>query len=188
MVASPVFAATGINGATLPTRFVGATSSGAPTYGAFEVGDFVVDRKNGAVIICTAAGIPGTWVNAASLYLPLTGGTVSGAVTLSALLTLNAGTITAGSAPVLTSLGATSGAAIQLSDLTRDYMVYLQVTTSGTATSLTMGHTSGASDVTIVTSGAVSAGTLWSFRLPAGWWFEWTGTTTAVGNQNAVGC
>ena len=187
MVASPVFTATGITGATLPSRHVGATSSGSPTSGAFEIGDFVIDRT-GVMYICTAAGIPGTWKSAASLALPLTGGTVSGAVTLSALLTLNAGTITAGSAPVLTSLGATSGAAIQLTDTTRDYMVYLQVTTSGTATSLTMGHTSGASDVTIVTSGAVSAGTLWSFRLPAGWYFEWTGTTTAVGNQNAVGC
>ena len=186
MVAS-VFAPAGKEGAGYPTRYVGATASGSPTYGAFEVGDFVIDRT-GVMYICTAAGIPGTWKSAASLYLPLTGGTVSGAVTLSALLTLNAGTITAGSAPVLTSLGATSGVATQLTDTTRDYTVYLQVTTGGTATSLTMGHTSGASDVTIVTSGAVTAGTLWSFRLPAGWWFEWTGTTTAVGNQNAVGC
>jgi hypothetical protein len=98
------------------------------------------------------------------------------------------GSSTAVSAPVLTSLGATSGTALQLTDLTRDYMVYLQVTTSGTATSLTMGHTSAASDVTLVTSGATAAGDLWSFRLPAGWYFKWTGTTTAVGNQVAVGC
>ena len=186
MVAT-VFAPAGKEGAGLPTRYVGATSSGSPTYGAFEIGDLVVDRT-GVMYICTAAGIPGTWKSAASLALPLTGGTVSGAVTFSALATLTGGTTTAGSAPVLTSLGATSGAAIQLTDTTRDYIGYLQVTTSGTATSLTMGHTSGASDVTIVTSGAVSAGTLWSFRLPAGWYFEWTGTTTAVGNQNAVGC
>lgn len=98
------------------------------------------------------------------------------------------GTTSAVSAPVLTALGAVSGTAIQLTDLTRDYMVYLQVTTSGTATSLTIGHTSSANDVTLVTSGATAAGDLWSFRLPAGWYFKWTGTTTAVGNQVAVGC
>jgi len=182
VVASPtVFATNGKEGAGLPARFVGATASGAPTFGAFEIGDLVIDRT-GVAWICTTAGVPGAWTSAAALALPLTGGTLSG------LLTLNAGTDTAGSAPVLTTLGATSGVALQLTDTTRDYTVYLQVTTGGTATSLTMGHTNAASDVTIVTSGSVSAGVLWSFRLPAGWYFKWTGTTTAVGNQNAVGC
>ena len=112
----------------------------------------------------------------------------SGAFTASGLVTRNGGTTTAGSAPVITGIGAASGAATQLSDLTRDYMVYLEVTTAGTATSLTMGPTSAANAVTIVSSAVASAGVLWAFRLPAGWWFKWTGTTTAVGNQNAVGC
>ena len=101
---------------------------------------------------------------------------------------LNGGSKTSGSAPVLTSLGAVSGTAIQLTDTTRDYMVYLEVTTSGTATSISLGHTSGAGDVTILSSVAVTAGDLYSFRLPAGWYFKWSGTTTAIGNQNAVGC
>jgi len=98
------------------------------------------------------------------------------------------GTSTAASAPVLTSLGAASGTALQLADLTRDYMVYLEATTSGTATSITMGPTSSANAVTIMASAAATAGVVYSFRLPAGWYFKWTGTTTAFATQNAVGC
>ena len=98
------------------------------------------------------------------------------------------GTSTAVSAPVLTALGAVSGTAIQLSDTSRDYMVYLEVTTAGTATSLTIGPTSSANAVSLMTSQAATAGQIISFRLPAGWYFKWAGTTTAIGNQNAVGC
>lgn len=98
------------------------------------------------------------------------------------------GTSTAVSAPVLTALGAVSGTGIQLADLTRDYMVYLTVTTSGTATSVTIGHTSAASDATVMGSAAATAGQVISFRLPAGWYFKWGGTTTAIADQVAVGC
>ena len=52
---------TGITGATSGARFVGATTSGAPTTGTFAVGDYIVDRS-GAMYVCTAAGSPGTWV------------------------------------------------------------------------------------------------------------------------------
>lgn len=48
-------------GATAPTRYVGGTTSGAPTTGTFQRGDFVVDHT-GALWICTAPGGPGTWV------------------------------------------------------------------------------------------------------------------------------
>lgn len=99
-----------------------------------------------------------------------------------------AGTSSAASAPILTALGATSGTAIQLTDTSRDYQVYLEVTTAGTATSVTMGHTSSANDVSIMTSQAATAGQVITFRLPAGWYFKWAGTTTAIGNQVAVGC
>jgi hypothetical protein len=108
--------------------------------------------------------------------------------TVNGVQTLNGGTTTASSAPVLTSLGATNGGGgVQLADTTRDYMVYLGVTTAGTATTVEMGHSSAASDVVIVSNAAVSAGLI-SFRLPAGWYFKWAGTTTAIANQNAVGC
>lgn len=104
------------------------------------------------------------------------------------VITADGGMNTAGSAPVLTALGAVSGTAIQLTDTTRDYMVYLEVTTAGTATSISLGHTSAASDITILTSVSVAVGDQFSFRLPAGWYFKWTGTTTAIGNQVALGC
>jgi hypothetical protein len=67
-------------------------------------------------------------------------------------------------------------------------MVYLEVTTGGTVTTVSIGHTSSANDVSIMTSTSVSAGQIISFRLPAGWFVKWNGTTTAIGNQNAVGC
>jgi hypothetical protein len=57
----------GLTGATAATRYVGATSSGAPSSGTFSVGDFVISQ-GGTVWICTTAGSPGTWT-------PLVGGT-----------------------------------------------------------------------------------------------------------------
>ena len=51
---------TGMAGATAGTRFVGGTTSGAPTTGTFAVGDYVVDQT-GAMWVCTTAGTPGTW-------------------------------------------------------------------------------------------------------------------------------
>jgi len=104
------------------------------------------------------------------------------------VVSFNAGTNSSGSAPVLTALGAVSGTAIQLADTSRDYTVYLECTTSGTATSITIGHTSSANDATIMASAAATAGVVYTFRLPAGWYFKWTGTTTAFATQNAVGC
>lgn len=119
---------------------------------------------------------------------PLAGESTSTPATFSAPVAINGGTNSAGGAPILTALGAVSGTAIQLSDLTRDYQVYLEVTTAGTATSVTIGHTSSANDVTIMSSAAATAGQVITFRLPAGWYFKWAGTTTAIGNQVAVGC
>ena len=51
----------GLAGATQPTRYAGATTSGSPTSGTFAIGDVVVDRS-GAIYICTAGGSPGTWI------------------------------------------------------------------------------------------------------------------------------
>jgi hypothetical protein len=64
-----VFTAAGLTGAHINTRFAGSTTSGAPTTGAFQLGDFVIDQT-GNVWICTAAGSPGTWVRAGSPHLP----------------------------------------------------------------------------------------------------------------------
>lgn len=50
----------GLTGATQATRYVGATTSGAPVSGTFAVGDFIIDRT-GKVYVCTTAGSPGSW-------------------------------------------------------------------------------------------------------------------------------
>jgi hypothetical protein len=117
---------------------------------------------------------------------PLAGGEQVG--TYAEVINANAGTSSAGSAPVLTALGFATTVAAQLSDLTRDYNVYLECTTSGTATSITMGPTSSANAVTVMSSAAATAGTVYTIRLPAGWFLKWGGTTTAFANQVAVGC
>lgn len=57
----PMFAPTGLTGATTASRYVGATASGAPASGTFAVGDFVVDQGASAIWVCKFAGTPGTW-------------------------------------------------------------------------------------------------------------------------------
>jgi hypothetical protein len=108
---------------------------------------------------------------------------------VSAVQVLNAGTDTAPSAPVLTAVAGTNGGGgVQLTDLTRDYMVYLEVGTAGTAWIVSAGPTSAASAVTIHASGVATAGQVLSFRLPAGWYFLWSATTATLAQSVAVGC
>lgn len=52
--------ASGLTGATAATRYVGATTGGAPVTGGFLLGDFVIDQT-GTIWICTTAGSPGIW-------------------------------------------------------------------------------------------------------------------------------
>ncbi len=51
-----------LTGATQASRYVGATTSGAPVSGTFAVGDFVIAR-DAHIFVCTVAGSPGTWVD-----------------------------------------------------------------------------------------------------------------------------
>lgn len=60
IVTAPAFAPSGLTGATTATRYVGGTTSGAPTTGTFQTGDFIVDQT-ATIWICTAGGSPGTW-------------------------------------------------------------------------------------------------------------------------------
>jgi len=114
--------------------------------------------------------------------LPLTGGTMTGVINI-------VGTDSAASAPILTAVAGTNGGgAVQLSDLTRDYIVYLEVGTAGTAWIVSMGHTSAGNDVTLHASGVATAGQVLSFRLPAGWWFLWSATAATLAQSVAVGC
>ena len=74
------FSATGLGTATSGARFVGGTTSGAPTgtSASFLKGDFVIDQT-GAIWICSSAGTPGTWsqVSATSLTSPTLSGTIT---------------------------------------------------------------------------------------------------------------
>jgi hypothetical protein len=64
MMASPLGLPLALTGAVAATRYVGATSSGAPVTGTFALGDFIVDQT-GKVWVCTVAGTQGTWVQIA---------------------------------------------------------------------------------------------------------------------------
>ena len=60
----------GLSGANSQiVRFVGMTTSGAPTTGTFVENDVVFDQTNGTIWICTASGTPGSWtqINAAPI-------------------------------------------------------------------------------------------------------------------------
>ncbi len=54
-----------LTGATSASRYVGATTSGAPVSGTFATGDFIVAR-DGHVFVCTSGGTPGTWADVAA--------------------------------------------------------------------------------------------------------------------------
>lgn len=56
---------TGQTGAVTPTMYVGGTNGGPPSTGTFVVGNWVVDIA-GQIYICTVAGTPGTWLQAAA--------------------------------------------------------------------------------------------------------------------------
>jgi hypothetical protein len=71
------FVPTGLTGSVAASRHVGATTTGHPTTGAHLLGDWVT-TQDGAVWICTVAGTPGTWVNAAGSNASASG-TVTGA-------------------------------------------------------------------------------------------------------------
>lgn len=96
------------------------------------------------------------------------------------------GTDSSASAPVLTPTFA-SGTAAQLTDTSRDYMVYLEIGTAGTANVVAIGPTSTPAN-TVIASGVATAGEIMTVRLPAGWYLKWSATTATLANQIAVGC
>lgn len=103
----------------------------------------------------------------------------------SGILDPQKGTKTASAAAVLTP-AFVSGTASQLSDTTRDYMVYFTVGTAGTIT-LAIGSSSTPAN-TLINAQAATAGELISFRLPAGWYVKLTLATATLATQTAIGC
>jgi hypothetical protein len=96
------------------------------------------------------------------------------------------GTKTTTAAAVLTPTLA-QGTAAQLTDTTRDYQVYFTVGTPGTVFTVAIGPTSTPAN-TIVSSNTPNAGESVTFRLPAGWFVKWSGTSTTLATQIAIGC
>lgn len=78
-----------------------------------------------------------------------------------------------------------SGTAAQLSDTSRDYMVYFTVGTAGTIT-LAIGSTNTPAN-TLINGQTATAGELISFRLPAAWFVKVTLTTATI-TQKAIAC
>lgn len=116
---------------------------------------------------------------------PMSTGEVYG--TFAEVVTANAGTSSAGSAPVIAAPGFVSGTASQLSDLTRDYLVYFTIATGGGTVTIAIGPTS--TPATTIVNGAVGvAGVVIPIRLPAGWYLDITVATSTIGRQIAVGC
>ncbi len=54
------FAPLGFSGATAPSRYVGGTTVGVPTSGAYQAGDLVTSA-DGTVGVCRVSGEPGSW-------------------------------------------------------------------------------------------------------------------------------
>jgi hypothetical protein len=101
------FAPSGFTGATAASRYVGATTSGAPVAGTFAKGDWVIDQS-GIIWVCTTAGTPGTWTaiqpNTELGYAQITSSftTTSGtAVDVTGLTT----TVTVGARPIRIEVG-----------------------------------------------------------------------------------
>jgi hypothetical protein len=142
-----------LTGATAATRYVGATTSGAPTTGAFLAGDFVLARDTGDTWICTAAGTPGTWTSptARERFARTTAPAPFTSQTYANIPGLAFG-VEAGAEYTLDGLlvyNALAAADIKF-DLTGPAMTYFNVTMFGVATTMT------ATDAT-TTQGAVEA-------------------------------
>jgi hypothetical protein len=129
---------------------------------------------------------PPNQLNDGAGNLAIAGGSFLNTASVFGLASFYAGTSTVNSAPAITPTFA-NGTAAQLSDVTRDYMVYLQIGTPGTAFTLAIGPTSGVA-TTIVSSATPTATELLAVRLPAGWFLKWAGTSTTLARQTAVGC
>jgi hypothetical protein len=97
--------ASALTGATAASRYVGATSSGAPGSGTFSTGDFVI-AQNGHVFVCTSGGSPGTWADVGS-----GGGAVSSVFTRTGAVTAQSGDYTASQVGALASSSTIHGIA-----------------------------------------------------------------------------
>jgi hypothetical protein len=117
------------------------------------------------------------------------GATVNnGTITDNGIVFRNGGINTSGGIKYIATLGFGVSAATgtQISDVTRDYMIYLTTSAGGAGATVLIGPTSACTS-TVTASGSIGTGVCVSYRLPAGWFSMWT-TAVAVGQQNAISC
>ena len=79
----------------------------------------------------------------------------------------------------------TAASGTQLSDTTRDYMVYLGVVSGGAAATLSIGAANTAVS-TLYAAATCGPGTQYAFRLPAGWYIRFQATASV--QQTAISC
>lgn len=101
------------------------------------------------------------------------GANISGTWTFNNLIQANGGTSTASAAAFTTP---TLGAAAQLAQTTKDSILYIVIGTAGTAFTIAIGPTAGVAN-TLVNSVVATSGTMYTVRLPAGWYIAVTATT-----------
>ncbi len=88
-------------------------------------------------------------------------------------------------ANVITAPGFVVGTASQLVDQDRDYLVYLQFATAGTALTVSIGPTAAAA-YTLVATAACATGEVVNVVLPAGWFLKVEVTTSTLAHQIAI--
>lgn len=100
----------------------------------------------------------------------------------------NTWTLDRGAAPAAASTPTfANNTAAQLAQTAADAMVYFVIGTAGSAFSIAIGPTSTPAN-TIVSSITPTAGAMYSFRVPAGWYVKWNGTSTTLATQRAITC
>lgn len=182
-----------INGSTVPVVICGTNVESGEYLSAYYPADAlrITGASNVTVTGCVLQGVSAAYSagtgNTDVIMVGNLGATGDpDTQTFSILPNLVAGSNTAQGAPVLTPTLA-NGTAAQLSDITQDYMVYLTVGTAGTALTISIGPTSVPAH-TICSSVAATSGATYSFRVPAGWYVEWSATTATLATQLAIGC
>ncbi len=80
-----------------------------------------------------------------------------------------------------------NGTASQLAQTANDAMVYLTIGTAGTAFSIAIGPTPDVAN-TIVAGATATSGTMYTVRLPAGWYLKWNAAAATLASQVAVTC
>ena len=160
-----------VEGATPGTQVWSVDASG----NTVQSGNIIASGTvTGAVLNAGTQGA--TAYNGIQTYLANAGDNTSAAAVY-----LN-GTIGAGGNAIL----GTAATGTQLSDTTRDYMVYIGVTAGGAAATLSIGAANTAV-ATLYAAATCNIGSQYAFRLPAGWYIRFQGTA-GITQQTAISC